>query len=137
VPFGIVGAVLGHLIMGYELSMVSGFGIIALSGIVVNDSLVLVDSVNRYRSEGLELVEAVIAWSARRLLQILLTSLTTFFGLAPMIVEQSAAARFLVPMAISLGFGALFVTIIALLIVPSLYVISEDLRAWGTSTRTV
>jgi multidrug efflux pump subunit AcrB len=137
VPFGIVGAVLGHLIMGYELSMVSGFGIIALSGIVVNDSLVLVDSVNRYRSEGLELVEAVIAGSARRLRPILLTSLTTFFGLAPMIVEQSAAARFLVPMAISLGFGALFVTIIALLIVPSLYVISEDLRAWGTSTRTV
>ena len=137
VPFGIVGAVLGHLIMGYELSMVSAFGIIALSGIVVNDSLVLVDSVNRYRAEGLELVEAVVAGSARRLRPIVLTSLTTFFGLAPMILEQSAAARFLVPMAISLGFGALFVTVIALLIVPSLYVIVEDHRAWGTSTTTI
>jgi multidrug efflux pump subunit AcrB len=129
VPFGIVGAVLGHLIMGYELSMVSAFGIIALSGIVVNDSLVLVDSVNRYRAEGMELREAVVAGSARRLRPIVLTSLTTFIGLAPMIFEQSSAARFLVPMAISLGFGALFVTVIALLIVPSLYVIAEDVRA--------
>ncbi len=137
VPFGIVGAVLGHLIMGYELSMVSGFGIIALSGIVVNDSLVLVDSVNRYRAQGLELLEAVVAGSARRLRPILLTSLTTFFGLAPMILEQSAASRFLVPMAISLGFGALFVTVIALLVVPSLYVIVEDLRAWGASPGAV
>ncbi|MDA0329839.1 MAG: efflux RND transporter permease subunit [Gemmatimonadetes bacterium] len=131
VPFGIVGAVLGHLIMGYELSMVSGFGIIALSGIVVNDSLVLVDSVNRFREEGMELFAAVVAGSARRLRPILLTSLTTFFGLAPMILEQSSAARFLVPMAISLGFGALFVTVIALLVVPSLYMILEDLKAWA------
>jgi multidrug efflux pump subunit AcrB len=128
VPFGVVGAVLGHLVMGYELSMVSAFGIIALSGIVVNDSLVLVDSVNRRREEGLDLMQAVLTGSARRVRPILLTSLTTFFGLAPMIFEQSSAARFLVPMAISLGFGALFVTGIALLIVPSLYVIVEDLR---------
>jgi multidrug efflux pump subunit AcrB len=128
VPFGIVGAVLGHLLMGYELSMVSGFGIIALSGIVVNDSLVLVDSVNRYRAEGLDLFEALVEGSARRLRPILLTSLTTFIGLAPMILEESAAARFLVPMAISLGFGALFVTVIALLVVPSLYMIVEDFR---------
>ena len=128
VPFGIVGAVLGHIIMGYELSMVSGFGIIALSGVVVNDSLVLVDAVNRYRAQGVSLLESVIRGSARRLRPILLTSLTTFFGLAPMILEQSSAARFLVPMAISLGFGALFVTVIALLIVPALYMIVEDVR---------
>lgn len=134
VPFGIVGAVLGHMIMGYELSMVSGFGIIALSGIVVNDSLVLVDAVNRARAQGMELVQAVLEGSAKRFRPILLTSLTTFFGLAPMILEQSASARFLVPMAISLGFGALFVTLIALLVVPSLYLIVEDLRGWSTST---
>ena len=137
VPFGIVGAVLGHLIMGYELSMVSGFGIIALSGIVVNDSLVLVDSVNRFRAEGMDLFEAVVAGSARRLRPILLTSLTTFIGLAPMILEQSSAARFLVPMAISLGFGALFVTVIALIVVPALYMILEDLKAWTGSAGSV
>jgi multidrug efflux pump subunit AcrB len=137
VPFGIVGAVLGHLIMGYELSMVSAFGIIALSGVVVNDSLVLVDSVNRSRAEGLGLFEAVVAGSVRRVRPILLTSLTTFIGLAPMILEQSSAARFLVPMAISLGFGALFVTVIALLVVPSLYVIIEDLRALFSGTERV
>jgi multidrug efflux pump subunit AcrB len=134
VPFGIVGAVLGHLIMGYQLSMVSGFGIIALSGIMVNDSLVLVDAVNRYRREGMDLMAAVVAGSARRLRPILLTSLTTFMGLAPLILEKSAASRFLVPMAISLGFGALFVTVIALLVVPSLYVLAEDLRAWWRSS---
>ncbi len=137
VPFGIVGAVLGHLIMGYELSMVSGFGIIALSGIVVNDSLVLVDSVNRFRAEGMDLFEAVVAGSARRLRPILLTSLTTFIGLAPMILEQSSAARFLVPMAISLGFGALFVTVISLIVVPALYMILEDLKAWTGSAGSV
>jgi multidrug efflux pump subunit AcrB len=128
VPFGIVGAVIGHLVMGFELSMVSAFGIIALSGIVVNDSLVLVDSVNRYRAEGMTLIPSVIEGSARRLRPIVLTSLTTFMGLAPMILEDSAAARFLVPMAISLGFGALFVTAIALLVVPCLYVMAEDVR---------
>ncbi|MEM7416638.1 MAG: efflux RND transporter permease subunit [Gemmatimonadota bacterium] len=137
VPFGIVGAVLGHLIMGYELSMVSAFGIIALSGIVVNDSLVLVDAVNRARAQGMDLVEAVLVGSAKRFRPILLTSLTTFFGLAPMILEQSASARFLVPMAISLGFGALFVTFIALLVVPSLYMIVEDLRSWASRAPAV
>ncbi len=103
----------------------------------MNDSLVLVDAVNRYRAEGMEMLEAVIAGSARRLRPILLTSLTTFFGLAPMILERSAASRFLVPMAISLGFGALFVTVIALLLVPSLYVIVEDFRGWVAARRPV
>ncbi len=137
VPFGVVGAVLGHLVMGYELSMVSGFGIIALSGIVVNDSLVLVDAVNRFRARGMDVMDAVVAGSARRLRPILLTSLTTFMGLAPLILERSAASRFLVPMAISLGFGALFVTVIALIVVPSLYVMAEGARAWARPSEEV
>ena len=128
VPFGVVGAVLGHFIMGYQLSLVSVLGIIALSGVVVNDSLVLVDAVNRYRRAGMPLREAIVQGSARRLRPILLTSLTTFFGLLPMIFETSMQARFLIPMAISLGFGALFVTAVALLIVPALYLAVEDLR---------
>ena len=128
VPFGVVGAVLGHFIMGYQLSLVSVLGIIALSGVVVNDSLVRVAAVHRYRRAGMPLREAIVQGSARRLRPILLTSLTTFFGLLPMIFETSMQARFLIPMAISLGFGALFVTAVALLIVPALYLAVEDLR---------
>jgi multidrug efflux pump subunit AcrB len=137
VPFGIVGAVLGHVVMGYELSLISMMGIIALSGVVVNDSLVLVDAINRYRQDGVPLREAVIRGGARRLRPILLTSLTTFFGLAPMIFETSRQARFLIPMAISLGFGALFVTVIALLVVPPIYLIVEDIRVWFAPAEVV
>ncbi|HCH62949.1 MAG: hypothetical protein CL927_17440 [Deltaproteobacteria bacterium] len=129
IPFGIVGAVGGHYVMGYELSVISMMGIIALSGVVVNDSLVLIDSANEYRREGLGAVEAVVRAGRRRMRPILLTSLTTFFGLMPMIRETSPQARFLIPMAISLGFGVLFATIIVLLLVPALYVIVEDLVA--------
>jgi multidrug efflux pump subunit AcrB len=128
IPFGVLGAVLGHMLMGYELSFISVLGIIALSGVVVNDSLVLVDAINQYRKRGQGAWEAVIDAGARRFRPILLTSLTTFFGLLPMIFETSRQARFLIPMAISLGFGALFVTAIALLLVPSLYIIVEDFR---------
>jgi len=128
VPFGVVGAVVGHLIMGYTLTMISVFGIIALSGVVVNDTLVLVHSINAERHRGASVRDAVIGGSARRLRPILLTSLTTFFGLLPIIFETSMQARFLIPMAISLGFGALFVTVIALLVVPALYVVAEDVR---------
>jgi multidrug efflux pump subunit AcrB len=128
IPFGILGAVVGHALMGYELSFISVLGIIALSGVVVNDSLVLVDGINRFRADGLPLVEAVVSGGMRRFRPILLTSLTTFFGLMPMIFETSRQAKFLIPMAISLGFGALFVTFIALLLVPSLYLIAEDAR---------
>ncbi len=129
IPFGILGAVLGHVLMGYELSFISALGIIALSGVVVNDSLVLVDAVNRYRREGMSAYDAVIRGGMRRFRPILLTSLTTFFGLMPMIFETSRQARFLIPMAISLGFGVLFVTFIVLLLVPALYLIVEDARA--------
>lgn len=135
IPFGVLGAVIGHMLMGYELSFISVLGIIALSGVVVNDSLVLIDAVNQFRKEGDAPWEAVKKAGARRLRPILLTSLTTFFGLLPMIFETSRQARFLIPMAISLGFGVLFVTAIALLLVPSLYLIVEDMLALAKGER--
>ncbi len=128
IPFGMVGAVWGHVVMGFSLSLMSMMGLIALSGVVVNDSLILIVSINRYREEGMSTWEAVVAGGARRFRPILLTSLTTFFGLAPMIVETSVQARFLVPMAVSLGFGVLAATMIMLLIVPCSYLILEDAR---------
>ncbi|MGW8313549.1 MAG: efflux RND transporter permease subunit [Desulfuromonadales bacterium] len=126
IPFGIVGAVLGHLLMGYSLSLMSMMGIVALSGVVVNDSLVLIDYANRQRLEGDSALTAICAAGARRFRPILLTTLTTFGGLAPMIFETSRQARFLIPMALSLGFGILFATVITLLLVPSLYLLIED-----------
>lgn len=133
IPFGVVGAILGHLVMGYELSIISMMGIVALSGIVVNDSLVLVHAANERRDAGgANPFVAITEAGMRRFRPILLTSLTTFFGLAPMIFETSVQARFLIPMAISLGFGVLFSTAIILVIVPSLYLIIEDLRALYT-----
>ncbi|WP_232426487.1 efflux RND transporter permease subunit [Desulfuromonas soudanensis] len=129
IPFGIIGAVFGHLIMGFNLSILSVFGIVALSGVVVNDSLLLIDKANQNRREGAAPYQALIDAGTRRFRPILLTSLTTFFGLAPMIVETSVQAQFLIPMAISLGFGILFATGITLLLIPALYLILEDLRA--------
>ncbi|HEB02660.1 MAG TPA: efflux RND transporter permease subunit, partial [Nitrospirae bacterium] len=128
IPFGVVGGILGHLIMGYNLSILSMFGIVALSGVVVNDSLLLIDHINRKRAEGMELLEAVMVSGKRRFRPILLTSLTTFFGLAPMILETDMQARFLIPMAISLAFGILFATVITLLLIPTLYMILENLK---------
>lgn len=130
IPFGIVGAVLGHVVMGYTLSLMTMMGIVALSGVVVNDSIVLIDAVNEFRrAPGVSLVDAVIQGGARRFRPILLTSATTFLGLAPMILETSVQARFLIPMAISLGFGVLFATVITLIIVPALYMVLEDVRS--------
>ena len=103
-------------------------GMVALSGVVVNDSLVLVDSVNGYRRRGLDPYRALVRGATRRLRPILLTSLTTFFGLIPMIFETSRQAKFLIPMAISLGFGVLFTTLIVLIVVPCLYLAVEALR---------
>ncbi|MBD3345879.1 MAG: MMPL family transporter [Chitinivibrionales bacterium] len=128
IPFGVVGAFLGHLIMGYQLSLVSMLGIVALAGVVVNDSLVLITVINDHRIEGMEPRDAVINGGKRRFRPVLLTSLTTFFGLAPMIFETSLQARFLIPMALSLGFGVLFVTSIALVIVPAGYMAIEDIK---------
>ena len=130
IPFGFVGAVIGHLIMGFELSFISVMGIIALSGVVVNDSLVLIDAANRARAKGAGSWEAIVYAGTRRFRPILLTSLTTFFGLLPMIFETSVQARFLIPMDLSLGYGVLFATVIALLFVPALYLILEDCLQW-------
>lgn len=128
IPFGIVGAVIGHYVMGFELSIISMMGIVALTGVVVNDSLVLIDAGNRYNADGMVAKEAIIQAGMRRFRPIWLTSLTTFFGLMPMIFETSLQARFLIPMAISLAFGVLFATVIILIGVPALYMIVEDLR---------
>ena len=128
IPFGLVGAVIGHLIMGYSLSVLSLFGIVALSGVVVNDSLVLIDFANRRRKKGSIAVEAIQDAAIQRFRPIMLTTLTTFGGLAPMIFETSRQARFLIPMAISLGYGIVFATVITLVIVPSVYLIINDVR---------
>lgn len=128
IPFGFVGAVLGHWIMGYSLSVISMMGIVALAGVVVNDSLVMIDFANQRRASGASPREAIYDAGLRRFRPILLTTLTTFGGLAPMIFETSRQARFMIPMAISLGYGILFATIIMLFIVPALYLIIEDLR---------
>ncbi|HEX42881.1 MAG TPA: efflux RND transporter permease subunit [Phycisphaerales bacterium] len=128
IPFGIVGAVLGHIIMGYSLSLMSLMGIVALCGVVINDSLVLIDYANRLMQAGLGPFEAIHQAGVRRFRPILLTTLTTFGGLAPMIFETSRQARFMIPMAISLGFGILFATVISLLIVPCLFLMAENVR---------
>ena len=128
IPFGLVGAVIGHIIMGYSLSVLSLFGIVALSGVVVNDSLVLIDMANRCRKENLLASDAIHKAALQRFRPIMLTTLTTFGGLAPMIFEQSRQARFLIPMAISLGYGIVFATVITLVIVPSVYLIVDDIR---------
>ncbi len=142
IPFGMVGATIGHIIMGFSMSIMSLLGVVALSGVVVNDSLVLIDFANRRKQQGESAHNAVHAAGIMRFRPILLTTMTTFCGLAPMIFETSMQARFLIPMAISLGFGILFATLIALLLVPALYLIVEDVvllakRATGRETATV
>ena len=130
IPFGIIGAVLGHLLMGYNLSLMSMMGIVALAGVVVNDSLVLIDYANRRRREGANPAEAIRISGLRRFRPIVLTTLTTFGGLAPMIFETSRQARFMIPMALSLGFGILFATVITLILVPCLYLLIDDIHQW-------
>jgi multidrug efflux pump subunit AcrB len=133
IPFGVIGAVFGHLIISaltpadYSLSLMSLFGVVALSGVVVNDSLVFIDFANQKRREGADMHDALLAAGIQRFRPIILTTLTTFFGLMPMILETSRQARFLIPMAISLGFGILFATGITLLLIPSLTMILEDI----------
>jgi multidrug efflux pump subunit AcrB len=129
IPFGLIGAVLGHLIMGMELTILSMFGVVALTGVVVNDSLVMVDFVNRNRPKFTDLIDAVRVSGVARFRAIWLTSLTTFAGLTPLVFfEESVQAQFLVPMAVSLSFGVIFATLVTLVLVPSLYMILEDLR---------
>jgi len=128
IPFGLIGAVVGHLIMGYNISFLSILGMVGLSGVVVNDSLVLIYRTNRLRNQGNTPYEAITQAGPMRFRAILLTSLTTFAGLTPMLLERSIQAKFLIPMAISLGFGVLFATIVTLLLVPCGYMILDDIH---------
>ncbi len=130
IPFGMIGAMVGHLIMGISLSMFSFFGIIALSGVVVNDSLLMVDFINRGRAEGLSRKEAAINAGTRRFRAIILTSLTTFFGLLPITLETSLQAQMVIPMAVSLGFGIVFATLITLVWIPCLYIMMGNAKDW-------
>ena len=129
IPFGFTGAVIGHIIMGMNLAVLSIIGIVALSGVVVNDSLVMVDFINRYkRDDGKTSLEAALSAGPRRFRPILLTSITTFVGLFPLLIEKSVQAQFLIPMAISLAYGVLFATLITLILVPTSYLIIEDIK---------
>lgn len=129
IPFGLIGAVLGHIIMGHPISILSMCGMIALAGVVVNDSLVMVDYINRAISRGEKLDDAVRLAGVARFRPILLTSLTTFMGLSPLLLEKSLQAQILIPMAISLAFGVVFATVITLVLIPSLYLVLYDLKA--------
>jgi multidrug efflux pump subunit AcrB len=137
VPFSMVGAVWGHILLGYDLSIVSVIGIIAMAGVVVNDSLVLVTTCNRYCKKGESLVQAVLDSACDRFRPILLTSLTTFFGLTPLLLETSEQAQFLIPAAISISFGLLSGTVVALLLVPGFLVILHSRRSAGTTAPAV
>ena len=128
IPFGLVGAVWGHLLMGLDITIMTMFGVVALTGVVVNDSLVMVDFINRYRQSHDSVLEAVREAGARRFRPIFLTSLTTFAGLTPLMLERSMQARFLIPMAVSLAFGVVFSTVISLMIVPCSYIMMTDTR---------
>ncbi len=129
IPFGIIGAIIGHLLLGLAVSMLSLFGMIAVSGVVVNDGLLMVDFVNRaVREQGMSYAKAAVAASSRRFRAIMLTSLTTFVGLMPIMLERSAQARYVIPMAVSLAFGVLFATLITLILLPCLYVVLTDLQ---------
>ena len=128
IPFGVVGAMFGHMILGMTMSGLSVFGIIAVAGVVVNDSLVMVDFVNKARAEGVAIKEAVMQAGAKRFRAILLTSLTTFIGVMPIIMETSLQAKMVIPMAVSLAFGVLFATVITLILIPCQYVALEDFK---------
>jgi len=129
IPFGFIGAVIGHWIMGVTMTILSVLGLMALTGVVINDSLVLVDFINqRHRSGGESLYSAVKRAGVVRFRPVMLTSLTTFVGVGPLLLDQSSSARFLVPMAISLGFGILFATVITLILVPTNIMIADDIE---------
>ena len=128
IPFGIVGAILGHLIMGYDMTLMSIFGIVALSGIVVNDAIVLIERFNHNIIDRIPFLDAIYQAGSRRLMAIFLTTATTAGGLAPLMLERSFQAKFLIPMAISLSFGLIFATLLTLLFIPVLLVILNDFK---------
>jgi multidrug efflux pump subunit AcrB len=126
IPFGLIGAIVGHLVMGLHFTIISIFGIVALSGIVVNDSLILIDFINRAIRNGEDPHVAVIESGRDRFRAVLLTSITTIAGLFPLLLERSFQAQFLIPMAVSISFGLLAATLLTLLFVPALYLILQD-----------
>ena len=128
IPFSIAGAILGHIITGYDLSILSVVGMMALLGVVVNDSLVLVDYINQQRLRGIAVFEAVLESGAARFRPVILTSLTTFAGLTPLLLNKSTQSEFLKQMAISLGFGILFATAITLIIIPVNYLVAYRIK---------
>ena len=130
IPFGVIGAIWGHWIMGRELCFPSMLGVMALAGVVVNDSLVLVDFINQKRAQGMAVRDAVLNAGVVRFRPVMLTSLTTFFGLLPLLFEKSVQAQFLIPMAISLAFGILFATAITLIMVPVNIIIADDIHQY-------
>ena len=136
IPFGIIGAIVGHWITGYAFSMMSVIGVIALSGVVVNDSLLLVDYTNKAMDRGADRYTAVTEATTRRFRAIMLTSVTTFMGLAPMLLERTVQAQDMIPMAISLAFGIVFATVITLLLLPCLYLMLDDVNRWWTDARS-
>ncbi len=128
IPFGAIGAVLGHIALGMDLSILSFMGMLALVGVVVNDSLVLVDYVNQRRAEGMPVFDAVNTAGVARFRAVMLTSLTTFAGVTPLLLDETTQAQFLIPMGVSLGFGVLFATLITLVLVPVNYLVLEDIK---------
>jgi multidrug efflux pump subunit AcrB len=126
IPFGLIGAIGGHFILNQPVSILSILGFVALTGVVVNDSLVMIDYINKKRLDGIEIKVAIEQSGVARFRPILLTSLTTFAGLLPILFETSLQAQFLIPMATSLSFGVLFATFITLLLVPAFYTIVND-----------
>jgi len=130
IPFGIVGAVLGHLALGLKISVMSVAGIVGLSGVVVNDSLVMIDFIEKRLQQGMPAREAVVDGAKARFRPIFLTSLTTFLGMAPLVFERSLQAQFLVPIAASLGFGIVFATVVLMMIVPALATMHAQAAAW-------
>ncbi|MFQ5483784.1 MAG: efflux RND transporter permease subunit, partial [Desulfobacterales bacterium] len=128
IPFGLIGAIAGHLVMGMQITIISLFGIVALSGIVVNDSLILIDFINRAVRSGEAVDDAVMESGKARFRPVILTTLTTIAGLFPLLLEHSFQAQFLIPMAVSISFGLLFATVLTLLYIPAIYLIIEDIR---------
>jgi len=136
VPFGIIGAVMGHMLMGFDLSMMSIFGMVALSGVVVNDAIVLIERINENLAEGMRFFDAILQGGARRFRAIFLTTLSTVGGLAPLIMEQDMQAKFLIPMALSIAAGVAFATVLTLVLIPSLLAILSDFRLLSHRLRT-
>ena len=127
IPFGLIGALFGHLMMGLDVTILSIFGVFGLSGIVVNDSIILVSFYKRLRTEGMEVDAALVEASCQRLRAMLLTSLTTIAGLTPLLFETSRQAQFLIPMATSIAFGLAFATVLVLMVVPAMLSVYESL----------